>query len=184
MVLLTLLLSALALDIGEKAPDFRLSSVDGQSYSLSSFTGKVVVLEWFNPGCPFVKYTYEKELTTTAAIKNPDVVWLAINSSAPKKQGHGIQKNKKAKEKWSIPFPILLDESGMVGKKYGAKTTPHMYVIDQKGVLVYQGALDDSPLGKGKKREAYVENVLSALKAGTEIRPAQTKAYGCSVKYK
>ena len=86
MVLFTLLLSALALDIGEKAPDFRLSSIDGQSYSLSSFTGKVVVLEWFNPGCPFVKYTYEKELTTTAASKNPDVVWLAINSSAPKKQ--------------------------------------------------------------------------------------------------
>ena len=184
MSVLALVFSAWALDIGEKAPDFRLSSTEGQTYSLSSFTGKVVVLEWFNPGCPFVQYTYEHQLTTAVANNNPDVVWLAINSSAPKKQGHGVQANQESKDKWKIPFPILLDESGIVGKKYGAKTTPHMYVINQKGVLVYQGALDDSPLGKGKERQPYVEDALSSLRAGEKISPSQTKAYGCSVKYK
>lgn len=182
--LFSLFLSVFALDTGDKAPDFELRSTEGRSYSLSSFTGKVVVLEWFNPGCPFVKYAYKNELTKTLAKENSDVVWLAINSSAPNKQGHGIKANKKAKGKWNIPYPILLDESGIVGKQYDAKTTPHMYVIDQNGILVYQGALDDAPFGKGNKRIPYVENALSALKAGTPIRPNQTKAYGCSVKYK
>ena len=182
--LFSLLLSAFALDTGDKAPDFQLDSTEGRSYSLSSFKGKVVVLEWFNPGCPFVKYVYKNELTKTLAKDNSDVVWLAINSSAPKKQGHGVKANKKAIEKWSIPYPVLLDESGMVGKAYDAKTTPHMYIIDQNGILVYQGALDDAPFGKGKTKTPYVQNALKALNAGTEISPSQTKAYGCSVKYK
>ena len=184
MGLFSLLLTAFALDIGDKAPDFQLDSTEGRSYSLSSFKGKVVVLEWFNPGCPFVKYVYKHELTKNLAANNADVVWLAINSSAPKKQGHGVKANTKAKKKWSIPYPILLDESGMVGKSYGAKTTPHMYIIDQNGILVYQGALDDAPFGKGKNPTSYVKNALSSLKAGAEISPNQTKAYGCSVKYK
>ena len=94
--LFSILFSAFALDIGEKAPDFQLTSTEGREYSLSSFKGKVVVLEWFNPGCPFVKYTYKNDLTTTVAKSNTDVVWLAINSSAPKKQGHGVKANKKA----------------------------------------------------------------------------------------
>ena len=184
IVLFSLLMSALALDTGDKAPDFELKSTEGRSYSLSAFKGKVVVLEWFNPGCPFVKYVYKHDITKNLAKENSDVVWLAINSSAPKKQGHGVKANKKAKKKWSIPYPVLLDESGIVGKKYDAKTTPHMYIIDQNGILVYQGALDDSPFGKGKNPTPYVENALTALQAGTKIAPDQTKAYGCSVKYK
>lgn len=173
-----------ALDNGTKVPDFTLQSTDGLSYQLSSFFGKVVVLEWFNPGCPFVKYTYEHGLTTSVAKQNPDVVWLAINSSAPNKQGHGLELNKQAKSTWNISYPILLDENGAVGKLFTAKTTPHMFIIDQKGMLVYQGALDDAPMGRGDNRTPYVENVLSALKDRTPIAVGQTQAYGCSVKYK
>jgi peroxiredoxin len=184
MSVVLLLSTALALENGDKAPDFQLTSIDGQKYTLSSFVGKVVVLEWFNPGCPFVKYTYENKLTTAVADNNPDVVWLAINSSAPSKQGHGIEKNQQAKKEWNINFPILIDENGMTGKAYDAKTTPHMYVIDQTGVLVYQGALDDAPLGRGSKRIPYVENALDALKNGNPISVPKSKAYGCSVKYK
>ena len=172
-----------ALENGQQVPDFTLSSTDGLRYQLSSYQGKVVVLEWFNPGCPFVKYTYEHSLTTTTANNNPDVVWLAINSSAPNKQGHGLETNIEAKKTWNIPYPILLDENGGVGKLFDAKTTPHMFVIDQKGVLVYQGALDDSPMGRGGKRTSYVENVLESLKKGTPIEVGKSQAYGCSVKY-
>jgi peroxiredoxin len=184
MNLFLYLTMAFALENGKKAPDFQLTSMDGQKYRLSSFVGKVVVLEWFNPGCPFVKYTYENKLTTTVAEKNPDVVWLAINSSAANKQGHGVKINKQAKKEWGINFPILFDENGMTGKAYDAKTTPHMYIINQAGVLVYQGALDDSPLGRGSKRIPYIENALDSLKKGNPISVPKSKAYGCSVKYK
>ena len=183
MSLLLWICSALALENGQKAPDFTLKSIDGQEYSLSNFVGKVVVLEWFNPGCPFVRYAHQNQVMHNIAQKNPDVVWLAINSSGPKKQGHGLKANKKARDKWSISYPILLDETSEVGRIYSAKTTPHMYVIDQSGVLVYQGAIDNAPFGRGKNHITYVADALENLKKGAEISPAQTKAYGCSVKY-
>ena len=175
---------AWALDINTQAPNFELTSMDGRIYNLTAFRGKVVVLEWFNPKCPFVKSAYKESSLIGVANKNSDVVWLAINSSAPKKQGHGLKVNQEAKKNWSIPYPILFDESGKVGKAYGAKTTPHMFVIDQSGMLVYQGALDNNPFVQKKDRIPYVERALEALKNGEKIAIPETKAYGCSVKYK
>ena len=183
MSILLWLSSAWAVENGEIAPDFTLKSTGGQEYQLSSFRGKVVVLEWFNPGCPFVRYAHEQQLTHTLAKENPDVVWLAVNSSAPKKQGHGLETNLKAQKKWNISYPILLDEQSVVGRMYGAKTTPHMYIIDQSGTLVYQGALDNAPFGRGKEHISYVGEALKQIAKGEKPKVAKTKAYGCSVKY-
>lgn len=173
-------------DLGE-APDFKLEDLDGNEVSLSQFKGKTVVLEWFNPGCPFVQYAHGKgPLEDMGAAKVKEgVVWLAINSGAAGKQGAGAEVNKKAAGEWSIGYPILLDETGEVGKAYGAKTTPHMYVINAEGKLVYRGALDNAPLGevRGDSHINYVENALAVLAAGKPIEPAETRSYGCTVKY-
>ena len=173
--------------IGQPAPDFTLTAADGSSVKLSDFKGKRVVLEWFNPECPFVKKAHGdgplKDLAarTTAT----GVVWLAINSGAPGKQGHGAEVNKKAAGEWSLTHPILLDEGGHVGKAYGATNTPHLFIVDDKGVLVYRGGLDNAPMGEpdGGKRIAYLEDALAALAAGTPVPAADTRAWGCSVKY-
>jgi peroxiredoxin len=176
--------------IGAPAPDFELPDLDGKLVKLSSFLGKTVVLEWFNPGCPFVKASHTKGslVDTAARATKSGAVWLAINSGAPGKQGHGVEANRAGKETFKLEHPILLDESGRVGKAYGAAHTPHMYVIDEKGVLVYRGAIDNSPDGEGDsptggKLVNYVDTVLASLKAGQPIATAETEAYGCSVKY-
>jgi peroxiredoxin len=173
-------------DLGE-APDFKLKDLGGDEVSLSQFRGKTVVLEWFNPGCPFVQYAHGKGPLkgTGERMAGEGVVWLAINSGAPGKQGAGVDTNKKAASEWSISYPILLDESGEVGKAYGAKTTPHMYVINAEGKLVYRGGLDNAPMGevRGDSHINYVESALAALAAGTPIEPAEAQPYGCSVKY-
>lgn len=136
--------------IGEKAPDFSLPDLDGQTVSLADFAGKTVVLEWFNPDCPFVKYAHgEGPLTTLAAEQSKaGIVWLAINSGAPGKQGAGAERNREAKAEWKLDHPILLDEDGKIGHAYGATTTPHMFVIDGSGTLIYAGGLDNAPLGR------------------------------------
>jgi peroxiredoxin len=173
-------------DLGE-APDFKLEDLEGKEVSLSQFKGKTVVLEWFNPGCPFVQYAHGKgPLKDMGQRKIAEgVVWLAINSGAPGKQGAGVAANKKAAGEWSISYPILLDESGAVGKAYGAKTTPHMYVINAEGKLVYRGGLDNAPLGevRGDSHINHVESALAALAAGNPIETAEAQPYGCSVKY-
>lgn len=176
--------------VGEPAPDFELPDLDGKLLKLSSFRGRTVVLEWFNPGCPFVKAAHTRgSLVDTAArhAKN-GVVWLAINSGAPGKQGHGVDTNRAAKATFKLDNPILLDESGGVGRAYGAARTPHMYVIDEQGVLVYRGAIDNSPDAEGEspvggKLVNYVDSALADLAAKRAITPAETEAYGCSVKY-
>jgi peroxiredoxin len=173
--------------IGKAAPDFTLTDIDGKTVKLSDFKGKVVVLEWFNPECPVVVASYGGALKGMAATAQKDgVVWLSINSGAPGNQGAGVEKNKKAREQWKMTSTILLDEKGDVGRMYEAKTTPHCYVIDTKGVLVYRGALDNAPSGKvegdGKKIE-YLANALADVKAGKPVATADTKPYGCSVKY-
>ncbi|MGE0710351.1 MAG: thioredoxin family protein [Planctomycetota bacterium] len=176
---------------GEKAPDFTLKDLEGKEVSLAKVLEqkKIVVLEWFNPECPVVKGHYEKNTMTELQKKYKDkVVWLAINSGAKGKQGHGIEKNKAAAEKWKISWPILFDESGAVGRLYAAKTTPHMFVIDAKGVLAYQGAIDSAGGKRGKRggnKEVvnYVDRALTALLAGEKVEVTDTKPYGCSVKY-
>jgi peroxiredoxin len=137
--------------IGEPAPAFTLPSIAGESISLADYAGKTIVLEWFNPDCPFVKYAHD-EGGPLASLGNEQskagIVWLAINSGAAGKQGAGVERNKQAQVDWKIEHPILIDEDGKVGRTYGAQTTPHMFVIDPAGKLIYAGALDNAPLGR------------------------------------
>lgn len=172
------------------APDFTLKDTAGREVSLSAFKGKIVVLEWFNPDCPFVRKHYDsgnmqalqKEYTEKG------IVWLSICSSAPGKQGHypAAKHNELMKEKGAAPTAVLLDEDGRVGKLYGAKTTPHMFIIAADGKLAYQGAIDDKT-GTDKEEiktaANYVRQALDALLAGQAPAVAATKPYGCSVKY-
>jgi peroxiredoxin len=179
--------------LGSPAPDFELADLDGNKVKLSTFKGKTVVLEWFNPGCPFVKMSHTKgSLVDTAARHTKSgVVWLAINSSAPGKEGHGIEANREAVTRFGMKHPVLLDESGAVGKAYGAKRTPHLYVVDPSGKLVYRGAIDNSPDGEGEspdntaggKLVNHVDAALSDLAASRPVATQETVAYGCSVKY-
>lgn len=176
--------------VGSPAPDFTLKDLEGKDVSLASFKGKTVVLEWFNPGCPFVKKAHGVgSLVDTAKRQTANgVVWLAINSGAPGKQGNELAMNVDAVKTWKLAHPVLRDESGSVGKAYGATNTPHMFVIDKTGIVVYGGAIDNSPDAEGQspmggKLVNYVDAALSALAAGTPVETHDTKAYGCSVKY-
>lgn len=175
-------------ELGKPAPDFELKDLDGKAVKLSDYKGKTVVLEWFNPECPFVVRAHgEGELKGQAArVAKDGIVWLSINSGAAGKQGNGLEKNRKAALDWKMTNPVLVDEKGEIGRMYEAKTTPHMYVIDAKGVLVYRGAIDNAPNGKpeeGEKLVNYVDAALTNLKAGKPIATAETKSYGCGVKY-
>lgn len=176
--------------VGHKAPNFTLTDTDGKSYTLKEVLKKdgveAVVLEWFNPQCPFVVKHHQVHTTmadTYAAFKDRGVKWMAINSGAPGKQGHGLELNKKMKSEWSIAYPLLIDEDGKVGKMYGAKTTPHMYVINGEGTLVYAGAIDDNRSARTLGETNYVKAALTSLLAGETITDSETQPYGCSVKY-
>lgn len=176
--------------LGKPAPDFTLKDLDGNPVKLSSFKGKVVVLEWFNPGCPFVNKAHDKGTLKDepAAQRKNDVVWLAINSGGPGKQGNGLEANREGAKKLGVNYPVLLDEGGEVGHAYGATNTPHMFVIDKQGVLQYEGAVDNSPDGEREsapdnKVVAYVDEAIAAISAGKSPAVAHTKAYGCGVKY-
>jgi len=176
--------------VGRPAPDFTLKDTDGQEQQLSQHlaAGKVVVLEWFNPDCPFVRRHHERDKTLERlqdALGGAGVVWLAINSGALGKQGAGLERNIQAKQDFAIAYPILLDPSGRVGRMYGAKTTPHMFVIRADGILVYAGAIDDDSRGETDvtQRRNYVGEALEAALKGKAPRTGQTTAYGCTVKY-
>jgi peroxiredoxin len=172
--------SATESKVGNKAPEFTLANYDGKTISLSDYKGKIVVLEWFNYECPFVKYHYEKAKTMVELPnKYKDVVWLAINST-----GHlTTEKNKEFAEKYKLSYPILDDRTGKVGHAYGAKTTPHMFIIDAKGNIAYNGAIDNSPMGKEENIINYVDKALVELTTGKEVSTPTTEPYGCSVKY-
>jgi peroxiredoxin len=177
-------------EIGKPAPAFALEDETGKSVSLADFKGKTVVLEWFNYGCPFVKKHYGPEQAMQKlqkAATDDGVVWLSIVSSAPGKQGYLTTTDAAAKKKeLGMASTILLDPSGKVGHLYNAKTTPEMFVINGEGNLVYMGAIDDKPKPDSASladATPYVKNALASIKAGKEVAPAQTKSYGCSVKY-
>lgn len=177
-------------EIGKPAPDFALKDLDGNEVRLSSFKGKIVVLEWFNPLCPYVNAAHVKGSLVDAAKRHQKdgVVWLAINSGGPGRQGHGAEVNREGKKKFGIEHPILLDESGEVGHAFGATNTPHMMVLDEKGTLVYRGAVDNSPDGEGDSPEdgnlvRYVDEAIAAIAAGKLPATTHTSAYGCTVKY-
>lgn len=174
--------------IGTAAPDFTLKDLDGKAIHLADYKGKIVVLEWFNPNCPFIKIAHQQRDFSKLAAKYAakGVVFLAINSGAPGKQGNALEENKTGKKTFSIAYPILRDESGEVGKKYGASNTPHLFVIAKDGTLAYTGGLDDTRGGevdKGDKIVPWLANALDAVLAGKKADPAQTKPWGCHVKY-
>lgn len=179
-----------AVEPGDTAPDFTLKDSKGNSHKLSDFRGKFVVLEWFNHDCPFVKKHYgrgnmqklQKEYTAK------DVVWLSIISSAPGKQGHrtGPQADADTKDSQACPTAVLLDPSGEVGQKYEAKTTPHMFVINKEGKVIYAGAIDSirsTDPSDVEKSENYIRQTLDAALDGKPVPTPKTQPYGCSVKY-
>lgn len=172
--------------VGSMAPAFTLTDTDGKTVNLSDFSGKIVVLQWFNPNCPYVKKHYESGANTfndlNKKYSEQGVVFIAINSGAAGKEGAGKDTNASAKKDWKIEYPILLDETGSVGKMYGAKRTPEMYIINKDGTLAYRGAIDDEP-GKGVGKTNYVAKALDEILAGNKVTTAETKAYGCTVKY-
>jgi peroxiredoxin len=168
-----------------KAPDFTLKNYDGKEVKLADYKGKIVVLEWFNYECPFSRYNHEKTTAVNDLVnkyKDKNVVWFAINST-----GHQeTEKSKEFAEKNKVLHPILDDSAGKTGKAYGAKTTPHIFIIDTAGNIAYDGAIDNAPLGNVPKDENlvnYADKALEELTAGKAVNKATTKPYGCSVKY-
>ena len=170
--------------IGQPAPDFELMDQDGNPVRLSDHKGKIVVLEQFNDQCPFVvKWYKEGDMNDLAAeFPEEEVVWLAVDSS----NFSSVEENKQIAGEWSIDRPLLDDSDGKVGQMYGAKTTPHMFVIDKEGVLRYSGAIDSNPSADTadiEKADNYVRMAVDALMLGETVETAETKPYGCSVKY-
>lgn len=179
-----------ALETGKVAPEFTALNSNGKSVKLSDYKGKVVVLEWLNYGCPFVQKHYKSKNMQELQQKytGEGVVWLSVISSAKGKQGHvtAAQAEKDRKEYGSKASGVILDETGKLGKLYGAETTPHMFVISPKGVLTYQGAIDDkvsTELEDAKTAKSYLVPAIDAAKSEKAPAVAQVKAYGCSVKY-
>ena len=170
-------------DSGKRAPAFTLTSFDGKTVNLSDYRGKIVVLEWLNFECPFVMYHYGQPDTMVKLAnkyKDKNVVWLAINSTSHITPEANIT----FASRYKLPYMILDDRPGTVGHAYGAVTTPHMYIIDTRGNIVYDGAIDDSPMGRKKEGVInYVDKALAELIAGEEIGTPKTKPYGCTVKY-
>lgn len=176
--------------LNDKAPDFKLMDSDGQEHKLSNFAGKIVVLEWINFDCPFVKKHYDSKNMQSLQLKykNHGVIWLSICSSAESKQGYFSNEeiNDRIAEKNAKMTAYLVDSDGKVGKIYGAKTTPHMYIIDKSGKLVYAGGIDDKPttdVDDIKDAQNYVSSALDELLSGKNVSNQSTTPYGCSVKY-
>ncbi len=175
---------------GNAAPAFTEVNTAGKQVSLSDFKGKTVILEWTNDGCPFVQKHYNsKNMQSTQAAATADgVVWLSVISSKPGSQGHvdAAAANKLTADRGAKPTHVLLDPDGSMGRAYGAKTTPHMYIITPDGKIAYNGAIDSIKSNKVEdvpKATNYVTTSLAALKAGKAPDPALTVAYGCDVKY-
>lgn len=179
-----------AAKINEPAPEFTLTDSNGNAHSLSDFRGKTVVLEWTNAECPFVVKHYKSgnmQRQQAEATAN-GVIWLTINSGAPGKQGHvdGAGANAVIERTGGKQTAYLIDADGKVGRLYGARTTPHMFVIDGEGVLRYMGAIDSNPSGDPAdipNATQYVEVALAELAAGKPVSTPVTQPYGCSVKY-
>ena len=183
-------LPGFAAGVGKPAPEFTLTDLDGKAVKLADFRGRYVVLEWVNPECPYVRKHYDSAnmpgLQKDFTAKN--VAWLAINST---REGHYEFKTPKEMAAWmkqtgGVPSATLLDRDSQVGRLYGAVTTPHMYIVDPKGVLVYAGAIDDkrsTRIEDVKTARNHVRAALGEALAGKPIATASTTPYGCSVKY-
>ena len=177
--------------VGSAAPDFALTDSSGKTHKLSEYKGKYVVLEWTNPGCPFVRKHYDagNMQKLQAEYVKKGVVWLAVDSSAPGKEGYlEGESAKKAKDgDYAAASALLLDPDGKTGHLYGATNTPHMYIVDPEGKLVYSGAIDSVASADKSdiaKATNYVRAALDEALTGKPITKTSSKAYGCSVKYK
>lgn len=176
--------------VGQPAPAFSVTDAQGQPRNLADFRGKTVVLEWVNPGCPFVRKHYESGnmQATQKHATGQGVVWLSVNSTAKASVDYQAPPQMQAwmQQQKAVPTATLMDTDGVVGRAYGARTTPHMYVIDKQGVLVYAGAIDNRPTANVADIDGATNHVKQALTqtlAGTPVSPANTRAYGCSIKY-
>ena len=175
--------------VGEPAPPFELADVRGRTVRLADYKGKTVVLEWFSPTCPYSAFAWSeagplRELSER--LQSQGTVWLTINSETPENAGGQSERTAVFARENRMRVPLLLDPTGRVGQAYEAKTTPHMYVISSRGVLVYRGALDNAPLGKVREDAAktnYVEAALADLKSGRAVTAAETKPYGRPIHY-
>jgi peroxiredoxin len=182
--------SAWAAQVGVAAPDFSGTDSNGQVQTLAKDRGKFVVLEWHNQGCPYTRKHYEsgnmEALQREWTAKG--VVWLTVISSAPGRQGYvsAADENAYLKKMQADPTAVILDPNGQLGKLYGAKTTPHMFIIDPSGKLIYSGAIDDHPTSDPddiKDSKNYVNQALTEAMAGKPVAEPVTRPYGCSVKY-
>lgn len=179
-----------AATVGQPAPDFRLSDTAGQSVSLSQFKGKTVVLEWNNPGCPFVRKHYNGNMQALQKdFTQKGVVWLAVNSTETR-SGDYLAPEQLAlwmRDKGASPTATLMDPDGKAGAAFGARVTPHMYIVNAQGLLVYAGGIDSIPSAREADIQTatnYVRQGLTELLAGQTVSVATSRAYGCSIKYK
>jgi peroxiredoxin len=177
--------------VGEGAPDFALKDAAGRTVKLSDYRGKHVVLEWTNPGCPYVRKHYDSGNmpATQKEATGKGVVWLSINSTEKSSWEYMEPARLVAwqKERKAEPSAVLVDEEGTAGKAYGARTTPHMYIVDPQGRLIYAGGIDSIPSSNPddiKKAVNYVRQGLNEALAGKPLSAANTRPYGCSIKYK
>jgi peroxiredoxin len=177
-------------EVGKAAPDFSVADTNGKTETLSQYKGKYVVLEWTNPDCPFVHKHYDSGNMQKLQKKytGKGVVWLSINSSAEGKQGNYTpeQWNQIVKDRNASPTAVLLDKGGVVGREYDAKTTPHMFIVDPKGNLIYDGGIDSIPTPDPAdipKATNYVQTALDESMAGKAVSNPVTRPYGCSIKY-
>jgi hypothetical protein len=183
-------MSALAVKVGDQAPDFTGTDSRGQTHKLSDYKGKFVVLEWHNNGCPFTKKHYDSGNMQRLQKEWTDkgVVWFTVISSAPGSQGYvtADQENEYMQKMHAAPTAALLDPRGEIGHLYGAKTTPHMFIVNPQGQLIYNGAIDDKATSDASdisSSKNYVSEALQEAKAGQPVAVATTRPYGCSVKY-
>jgi len=181
--------TAQAASVGQPAPDFTLMDTGGQPVKLSQFKGKPVVLEWNNPGCPFVKKHYQGNMQALQKeVGAQGGVWLAINSTRDDSADYltPAQLGRWMTEQKASPTATLLDEDGKVGQAYAARVTPHMYIVNAQGVLVYAGGIDSIASARVDdipKATNYVRQAMAEIKAGKPVSVANSRAYGCSVKY-
>src|ERR1700723_859009 len=176
--------------LGQSAPDFTAVDSKGDSIHLSEYRGKTVVLEWTNADCPYTRkhYSSGNMQSVQALAQKNGVVWLTVISSAPGKQGYvnGPAADALTQSRGAFPTAVLLDSSGTVGRLYGAKTTPHMFVIDKDGALQYMGGIDSiatADVGDIAKAEPYLKEAMLAVVQGNPVAHPVTKPYGCSVQY-
>jgi len=175
-------------EIGEPAPAFTLKSQNGKTHTLSDYEGKIVILEWFNDSCPYCMKAWGfgvlPKLLEDLEDAKTEVVYIAINSTANRPEKDILKSGTKFLAEFDADIPMLMDYDGEVGHLYDAKTTPHLFVIDTEGVLVYQGALsDDRRFKKGKDAETHVLRAVNQIIAGEKVVPSYVKPWGCAVKY-